>query len=336
VQEGYSGPVTVPRRRFAAASPTLRPGVCVVLPTAGGATRIRTPLRSLAAQSLEPRLFEVVVVVNGPDLGTTAVLAEVRREHPELPLRVLHSDRAGAALASWIGVVAARHEHCTFVDDDDRVSPEYLARLLDAAGPWTVVTAAMADVDPAGGGAPGWDNYIQTALDLLEGEVSADDFSQGLGYNAGKLAPTRLARRVGFDVGLGSGQDVLFWTDLMGRFELTFTVLPRSAGAHYFRSVRPDSLSRAHTPGFAEDRLALLGRLSILRHRYPALAGAIQRTLMLGQVNLLAAYLCRHPDDRRDILARLRDLADPAIPVAPLAPWTDAGALAGATPTVAP
>lgn len=66
----------------------LRLGVSVIIPSYRGRDRIGSCLRSLAAQTLEPDRFEVVVVLNGPPDGTRHVLDRFRLEHPRMNLQV--------------------------------------------------------------------------------------------------------------------------------------------------------------------------------------------------------------------------------------------------------
>lgn len=289
-------------------------GVTVVMATFHGASRIAKPLSSLAAQSLDPACFEVVVVVNGPDDGVRAVVADIAASHPRLGVRVLTSDRAGASAAWSLGVAAARREYLTFVDDDDWVSPDYLAGMLERAAPWTIVAAAIADVDETRPHDPNWDNYLQRELDRLEGEVSVDDYQRAIGYHGGKLVATALARQVPFDLDLASGMDVAFWTELVGRFLTTVTVVPRKRGAHYYRTVRRASMGRNTADrGFAQDRVAVLGHLSRMRHVYPDIARAAHRQ-MIGQMHWLGTYLDEHPEDRPGLLEQVVGLGDPDMP----------------------
>ena len=86
----------------------------------------------LAALQLLPQItddYEVLVVNDGSQDHTAAVLAELARRHPQV--RVLHHDRNrgyGAALRS--GFAAARKDWVFYTDGDAQYNPSDLGRLL--------------------------------------------------------------------------------------------------------------------------------------------------------------------------------------------------------------
>ena len=104
-----------------------RPEVSVVVPTMGRETRLAFLLEALAAQTLAPERFEVVVV---------------RADHPRpkaaapdgLDVRFLSaSPDSGAAEKRNAGWRAAAAPLVVFTDDDCRPQPGWLERLLAAA-----------------------------------------------------------------------------------------------------------------------------------------------------------------------------------------------------------
>src|SRR5262249_7244023 len=91
---------------------------------------------SLKAQSLERRLFEIIVVDNGSETLPKAVVAA----HPGVLL--LQELRPGPGLARNKGAEAARGEILCFIDADCRSHPDWLAnalRALSSAPPHTVL-----------------------------------------------------------------------------------------------------------------------------------------------------------------------------------------------------
>ena len=104
------------------------PLVTVVVPTAGRPQLVARAVRSALAQSL--RAIEVVVVVDGPDAATSAVLARIddpRLRTIELP------ERLGVGGARNAGVDAARAAWVALLDDDDEWLPQKLALQLATA-----------------------------------------------------------------------------------------------------------------------------------------------------------------------------------------------------------
>ena len=94
-------------------------GISVVLPVYRGEAEVGACLSSLAAQTLDPALFEVIVVINGEPDATAAILEDFRLRHPKLDIRVVTTRKPGAGRARNAGLAAARFSFTTFVDHDD-------------------------------------------------------------------------------------------------------------------------------------------------------------------------------------------------------------------------
>ncbi len=107
---------------------TAVPDIAVVIPTSGRETRLAFALEALAAQTLDPSRFEVLVV-REPRQGATA------QAPPGLGVRFLSRVRgASAAAARNVGWRAASAPLVAFTDDDCRPTPGWLEALLSAHG----------------------------------------------------------------------------------------------------------------------------------------------------------------------------------------------------------
>jgi glycosyltransferase involved in cell wall biosynthesis len=99
--------------------------VSVIIPTLQRPTLLKRALESVFRQSW--RELEVIVVVDGPDPDTIAVLQTI--EDPRL--RVVQNPRSlTAAGARNAGIDLAKGEWIAFLDDDDEWMPEKLAKQL--------------------------------------------------------------------------------------------------------------------------------------------------------------------------------------------------------------
>jgi poly(ribitol-phosphate) beta-N-acetylglucosaminyltransferase len=107
--------------------------VSVVIPVFNPGPNIDDCLSSLVHQTLPPDRYELVVVDDGSTDGTSARLDDWQRRHPEL-LRVEHIENSGwPSRPRNIGIGLAAGRYVQFVDNDDSMTPEALARLVEAA-----------------------------------------------------------------------------------------------------------------------------------------------------------------------------------------------------------
>ncbi len=285
------------------AAPTTRglaPGVSVVLRTYNGVGSIGRTLTSLAEQTLDPALFEIVVVPNGPDDGTVDLVRRVRADHPDLTIRVVRCPATGVGPSSNVGFEASRREYLTLVDDDDAVSPSYLAALLEPATPRTIVHGYLADVDPDGG-FPDFDTYMNRSVSRAAGRtVHPGQVPSALSFNTAKLVSTRLARAVRARENLRFGTDVVFWNTIADRFSLDVTVLPASAHAVYYRNRRVGSYSRpAEVPrqeGISA-RLDTITALWPIAHEPGRFGRRTAAHAIRAQARGIGTWLHAHPDD---------------------------------------
>ncbi len=291
------------------ATPVRPPRISVVVATYQGAERIGTCLSSLTAQSLHSSQFEIIVVQNGPRCETPAVVGRVREEQPHHTIRLFESREPGAGRARNLGIDAARGAYVTFVDDDDWVSRDYLAALLESAAPGVIPVAYLADVPDGtqpGEAAPDFDNYLSRGLLRMSGRtVPPTRISRALSANACKLVPTSLARAVRYDETLSSGEDFVFWIGVHARSAFDVRVVPRERGAVYYRSLRSTSVSRREL-GYdfnVLQRLDCIAALDRIDSEQDLPTAKLARWAKEGQAQWVHQYLTEHPDSRDQIRA---------------------------------
>jgi len=103
---------------------TDRARISVVIPTYRRPLSLERALRALARQTLSATEFEVVVVANGPDDGTMALLSAFAAP---FALRPLHRREPGRAGACNQGIVAASGDLVILLDDDMEPVRDFLA-----------------------------------------------------------------------------------------------------------------------------------------------------------------------------------------------------------------
>jgi glycosyltransferase involved in cell wall biosynthesis len=108
-------------------------GVSVVVATHGRERRLAALLRSLREQTLDPALFEVIVVDDGSPDGTAGLLRAEAADCPFELRPVIRGESGGPARARNQGWRLARAPLVAFTDDDCEADPSWLERFLEAA-----------------------------------------------------------------------------------------------------------------------------------------------------------------------------------------------------------
>ena len=190
-------------------SPT--PDVSVVIPTRDRPELVVRAVRSALAQTVAN--IEVIVVLDGPDPGSQAALAQIDDDR----LRVVAlPESGGAPNARNVGARKARARWTALLDDDDEWLPTKLAVQLELAASssltWPIVVSRLINrtpraefVVPRRRPEPG--EPISEYLAVRRGLFHGDGFIQ----TSTIMAPTELLRRVPFAVGLRRLQE-LDWT----------------------------------------------------------------------------------------------------------------------------
>lgn len=133
---------------------TALPRLSVVVPTRGRAQLLARCLDALAAQTLEPAAFEVLVVDDGRSDATAAQVQARAARLPPGHLRYLRpAHGAGPAVARNTGWRAALGAVIAFTDDDTVAQPDWLAEgeqaLLSHPG-WVGLAGRVAVPHPPG------------------------------------------------------------------------------------------------------------------------------------------------------------------------------------------
>jgi glycosyltransferase involved in cell wall biosynthesis len=107
----------------------------VVLPTYNRPDSLARCLRSLASQSADPSLWELVVVNDGGvDVNET-----VHANDPGVPVAIVNQGNTGPAGARNRGVENANGRLVAFIDDDCLAEPEWIEKMMAAAAPGELI-----------------------------------------------------------------------------------------------------------------------------------------------------------------------------------------------------
>ena len=115
--------------------------ISVIIPTYKPKDYIWQCLDSLDAQTLDKRLWEVIIVLNGCSEPWETEIKQYIQSHPLTNVRLIQTDEGGVSNARNIGLDQAKGEYIAFLDDDDYVSPTYLEALAAIATPDTIAAS---------------------------------------------------------------------------------------------------------------------------------------------------------------------------------------------------
>jgi GT2 family glycosyltransferase len=108
-----------------------RPTISVIVPTYNRPESLERCLRALAAQTLAPRRFEVIVCDDGTSPPVSIRLAALLVEiGGALQVRVERQANQGPAAARNLGAALARGRYLAFTDDDCEPAADWLERLV--------------------------------------------------------------------------------------------------------------------------------------------------------------------------------------------------------------
>lgn len=176
--------------------------VSVIIPTYDRAELVVDAVESVLAQTYPA--FECLVVDDGSTDATLEVLEEQFGE--EARVRVVAGGHAGVSAARNRGLAVANGELVTFLDSDDLMVPNRLARQLERLEDPTIDAVLGRAEQASVGGAPYPDWMLLLPRDLWPGY-----------YQMSILLATRHAREVGgFDEALSMGEDTDFLVRLAG------------------------------------------------------------------------------------------------------------------------
>jgi len=182
--------------------------ISLVIATYNRAEQLMVTLKSVVAQSLAPEVWECVVVDNNSTDDTRERVAALCAEHPTLNIRYIFEPEQGLSAARNAGIGVAEGDIIAFVDDDERIVPDFLSAYISLFDTEPEAMAAGGRIIaeyPAG--RPSWMSALaeQPIANPMHFGDSVRLFPRGRIPGGGNMAFRREAlERVGiFDTSLG-------------------------------------------------------------------------------------------------------------------------------------
>lgn len=303
---GYELPEDIIRKNE---KPLYEEGVSIILPTYKGEALIQKCLESLASQTLDPSLFEVIVVINGEKDNTEKLINQLIDDKQLTNIKVISIDEAGASIARNKGITLASRQYCTFIDDDDYFSNNFLEEMYKLAKQDTIVVSQIYNVEP--------DGKLQTSnpinRQILKSVISKQHayykLHTVLTISACKLIPTMYLQKYRFNETLRSGEDIAFFTELFVKNDFNYVLAPITKQVVYYRTLRENSISRqAMTFDFnikqRADVISLLNNLLEVDDLPFSKRDFIERKIN-AQGSFVKKYYDEHPDEYDRIIDEL-------------------------------
>lgn len=240
--------------------------ISVIIPTYKPKDYIWQCLDSLNAQTLDKRLWEVIIVLNGCSEPWETEIKQYIQSHHLTNARLIQTDEAGVSNARNIGLDQAKGEYITFIDDDDYVSPTYLEELKQIADKDTIAASYTVGFSDEQALLP---YYIEKEYDCraTSGKQPFYKAKKYFGVPHMKLIHRDIIGEQRFDTRFQNGEDSLFM----------FAISPKMRYIHftdmravYYRRFRPGSASIGQQRGKAfKNRLHLMHAYNRLYWGHP-------------------------------------------------------------------
>lgn len=104
--------------------------ITIIIPVYNGSEYITRCLDSLAEQTF--RNYVLLIVNDGSTDKSVEVICEWKQNNPDIDLILVDQENKGAAAARNKGIALADTEYIAFIDQDDKISKDYLEKYMAA------------------------------------------------------------------------------------------------------------------------------------------------------------------------------------------------------------
>lgn len=212
--------------------------ITVIIPSFKPQEYLYTCLESLEWQTIAKSEFEVVLVLNGCKEPFYSRICDFIQKFA-LNVNLMQTDEAGVSNARNIALNCAKGKYVTFLDDDDWVSPSYLAELYDLAETGCVpLSNIVAFEDKTDVRLPYYITDVFNRCHMNSKDYGILQIRSFMSVPCCKMIRRDIIGRRRFNKRFKNGEDSLFMfllSDQMKRFRFA------SSNAIYYRRVRSNS-----------------------------------------------------------------------------------------------
>lgn len=270
--------------------------VSIIIPTYKPGEYLYECLDCIYEQTVSKQCIELIVVLNGVvNEYKDAIQSYLDgKEGMEIKTKFLFTETPGVSNARNMGLDEAEGDYVAFVDDDDWVSPNYIANLLKASsGDADIVEANVKGYDESS--ACYVDDYLSVAFEANKRRtrptlLSARSF---LSSSCCKLIRRSVIGARRFDCRYRIGEDSLFMTLISNGID---KIRLATSDTVYYRRIRKESASRKKTSAkvYAAGQLRLVMEyLKIYIKGFPRYNTLFLATRILAAIRNIVNYLYR-------------------------------------------
>lgn len=268
--------------------------VSIIIPTYKPGEYLYECLDSIYKQTVSKQCIELIVVLNGVVNGYKDAIQSYLdgKEGMEIKTNFLFTETPGVSDARNMGLDEADGDYVAFVDDDDWVSPNYIANLLEASsGDADIVEANVKGYDESS--ACYVDDYLSVAFETNKRKIrptllSARSF---LSSSCCKLIRRSVIGGRRFDCRYRIGEDSLFMTLISNGID---KIRLATSDTVYYRRIRKESASRKKTSAkvYAAGQLRLVGEyLKIYIKGFPRYNTPFLATRIIAAIRNIVDYV---------------------------------------------
>jgi glycosyltransferase involved in cell wall biosynthesis len=170
----------------------------IIIPTYNRVGYLVDTLKSVQGQDHVTSAVELIIVDNASTDATSDTIETIRSDF-SMPLRYIYEDKIGLHHSRHAGAAAAQGEILAFIDDDVRLSPSWLAAILQAYTEPRTSAAGGRVLPEWEGDPPEFINHLRgDYLSLLDYGEKARPLSEREGINGCNYS---VRRKTLFDVG---------------------------------------------------------------------------------------------------------------------------------------
>lgn len=243
------------------------PSISVIIPTYRPNPYLKQAVRSVLEQDYPAEKLQILISVNGRDVGYAKALREHYKSHESVT--VLYTEKQSVGAARNHALSAVDTQCICYLDDDDMLTTGYLRMLANCMVPEvSVVCGPLNDLSMEDGAIEN-DTYINRAIWAVDEGIYRRYLPLAPLFSSmpAKLYRTSLfkERFTPQDEMIRNSEDVIFWAENYHALQGYVCVCGKDNDEYYVRRLTPGSLSRPSEENqsqfYIQDRIAVLERL---------------------------------------------------------------------------